>query len=73
MFLLNETKDGCDLNECKEYSDISPGCMICQDKLSEYQPNKKCEFCKDGYFLTKEGLCVYCRSENYGGPGCYEC
>ena len=29
--------------------------------------------CKYGYFMTKEETCVYCRSENYGGPGCYEC
>ena len=73
MFLLNASKEECNLRDCKEYSEISPGCVICQDKLSEYQPNKKCQFCKDGYFLTKEGTCVYCRSENYGGPGCYEC
>ena len=23
--------------------------------------------------MTKEETCVYCRSENYGGPACYEC
>ena len=73
MFLLNETKDGCNLRDCKEYSEISFGCMICQDILSEYQQNNKCQFCNDGYFLTKEGTCLYCRSENFGGSVCYEC
>ena len=47
--------------------------MICKNKLSEYKNNNKCEYCKYGYFKTKEEKCVYCRSEEYGGPACYEC
>ena len=66
-------KQECELNECEEYPEISPGCIICKDKLDEYKPNNKCQTCKYGYFLTKEEKCVYCRSEEYGGPACYEC
>ena len=59
--------------ECHEYPEISPGCIICNDKLNEYFPNEKCQSCKYGYFKTKEETCIYCRSEKYGGPGCYNC
>ena len=63
----NETQT-CELNECEEYPEISPGCIICKDKLNEYKPYNKCQTCKYGYFKTKEEKCVYCRSEQYGGP-----
>ena len=69
----NENGDKCKLDECEEYPEIAPGCIICKDKLIEYKNNKKCQSCKYGYFKTKEDLCVYCRSEAYGGPFCYEC
>ena len=72
LFTLNN-KNTCELNECEEYPDISPGCIICKDKLNKYKSNNKCQTCKYGYFLTKEEKCVYCRSEEYGGPACYEC
>ena len=35
--------------------------------------NKKCQKCKLGYFKTRNELCIYCNSDNAGGPGCYEC
>ena len=73
MYTFYNEKDKCELNECQEYPEISPGCIICNDKLNEYKSNKKCQSCKYGYFMTKEETCVYCRSENYGGPACYEC
>ena len=69
----NDTIDECILNECEEYPDIAPGCIICKDKLNEYKNNNKCQTCKYGYFKTKSESCVYCRSEQYGGPACYEC
>jgi hypothetical protein len=69
----NDTYDECILNECEEYPDIAPGCIICKDKLDEYKKNNKCQTCKYGYFKTKDESCVYCRSEQYGGPACYEC
>ena len=72
MYTLDQNKT-CTLEECKEYPEISSGCMICKNKLSEYKNNNKCEYCKYGYFKTKEEKCVYCRSEEYGGPACYEC
>ena len=36
----------------------------------EFISNKKCHICEKGYFKTKEGKCVYCKSEKYGGPAC---
>ena len=73
IFTPNKAKDKCEINECEEYPEISPGCIICKDKLNEYKPKNKCQTCKYGYFKTEEETCVYCRSENYGGPACYEC
>ena len=73
IYLLNKEKDKCELDECKEYPEISPGCIICKDKFNEYKINNKCQFCKTGYFKTKEESCIYCRSEKYGGPACYGC
>ena len=71
VYALNPQKNECLLNECEEYPEISPGCIICKDKLNEYKENKKCQRCKYGYFKTKDEKCVYCRSEQYGGPGCF--
>jgi len=73
IYKLNEKNNKCELNECKEYPEISPGCIICNDKLDEFKSKKKCQSCKYGYFKTKNATCVYCRLEKYGGPGCYEC
>ena len=73
IYLLNNNTNVCELNECQEYPEISPGCIICNDKLEEYKSKKICQSCKYGYFKTKEGKCIYCRSEKYGGPTCYEC
>jgi len=70
---VENTTQTCELDECKEYLEISPGCLICKGKEDEYKTNNKCETCKYGYFKTKEETCVYCRSEQYGGPACYEC
>ena len=73
IYTLNTEKNLCQLNDCEEYPDISPGCIICKDKLNEYKSNNKCQRCKYGYFKTKEEKCIYCSSEQKGGPGCYEC
>ncbi len=73
IYALNPQKNECQLNECEEYPEISPGCIICNDKLNEYKENKKCQRCKYGYFKTKDEKCIYCSSEQYGGPGCFEC
>ena len=75
MYNLNEegTTSSCVLNEFQEYLEISSGCLISKDKIEEYKSNNKCQTCKYGYFKTKEETCIYCRSEQYGGPACYEC
>ena len=73
IYTLNKTINKCQLNDCDEYPDISPGCIICKNKLNEYKSKNKCQMCKYGYFKTKEEKCVYCNSEQFGGIGCYEC
>ena len=73
VYILNTTDNLCLLNDCDEYPEISPGCIICKDKLKDYKDNKKCQRCKYGYFKTKDEKCVYCSSEKYGGIGCHEC
>lgn len=72
-YKLNTKENICALNNCLEYANITPGCIICDDKLDEYLPKNKCQSCKTGYFKTKDDSCVYCSSEKYGGTGCYEC
>ena len=73
VYFLNATENKCILNECDEYPEISPGCIICKDKLKDYKDKKKCQRCKYGYFKTKDEKCVYCSSEKSGGVGCHEC
>ena len=72
-YIINTEKNICELNNCSEYSSIAQGCIICDDKINEYIPKKKCQSCKPGYFKKKDDSCVYCSSEKYGGTGCYEC
>ena len=72
IYSLNSDNQ-CKLNDCNEYPDISPGCIICKDKLNDYLKNNKCQTCKYGYFKTKDEKCIYCKSELYGGPACFEC
>ena len=72
IYTLNE-ESKCELNECEEYPEISPGCIICKDKLEEYKSNNKCQRCKYGYFKTKDEKCIYCSSEKNGGHACSEC
>ena len=72
-FFFHENFNDCILNECQEYPEISPGCIICKNHLSEYKKNKTCQRCKYGYFKTKNGKCIYCASEKYGGSACRGC
>ena len=72
-FIFNETEKRCVLNDCQEYPDISPGCIICKENFEEYKSKKICHSCNHGYFKTKENTCINCRSEKYGGPGCFKC
>ena len=72
IYTLN-SENKCQLDDCEEYPEISPGCIICKDKLDEYLEKKQCQSCKYGYFKDKNNKCIYCKSEKYGGPACYEC
>ena len=72
-YFFNETENRCVLNDCQEYPDVAPGCIICKDKLEEYKSKKICHSCNHGYFKTKENKCIYCRSEQYGGRDCLKC
>ena len=71
-FILNNNSF-CELIKCKEYPEITPGCIICDDKLEEYKPKSKCQSCKEGFFKTKDESCVFCKAEILGGHGCEQC
>ena len=68
-FIYNKYEEKCELN-CEEYSNIEPGCIICNE---EYKSKRKCQACKPGYFKTESESCIYCRDEKYGGPACNKC
>ena len=68
-FSYNRLEGECQIN-CEEYSNISPGCVICNE---EYKSKRKCQICKLGYFKTKDETCAYCRTKKYGGPDCNKC
>ena len=65
--------DKCVLITCDEYPEITPGCIICKDKLNDFKPYKKCQSCKENFFKTKDESCVYCKAYKNGGPSCEEC
>ena len=73
IYTINKEENNCELNECEEYPDISPGCIICKNNLDEYKKNKKCDRCKYGYFKTKDEKCVLCSSDKTGGTACEQC
>ena len=68
-YILNNS-NLCELAQCKEYLEISLGCLICKDKLDEYKQNSKCQTCKEGFFKTKNGTCEFCKLNSNGGTGC---
>ena len=72
-YSYNSEKNICELKNCEEYPEIMPGCIICEENLEEYKSKKICNTCKIGYFKTKDNKCVYCKSEEYGGPSCLKC
>jgi len=68
-FIYNKYEEKCELN-CEEYSDIEPGCIICNE---EYKSKRRCQLCKPGYFKTENESCIYCRDEKYGINECNKC
>ena len=73
-YIYNSQENKCEIKNCEDYPEFSEGCLICEgNNFNNYISNKKCQSCKPGYFKTKDGKCVYCRSEKYGGPACYKC
>ena len=63
----------CELISCDEYPEITPGCVICEDKIDEYKPFNKCQSCKNGFFKTKDESCAYCKTMRNGGFSCNLC
>ena len=63
----------CELMKYGEYPEISPGCLISKDNLTDYKSKSKCQSCKEGYFKTNDETCIYCKSNLYGGHGCEQC
>jgi len=72
-YTLNLKDKKCELKNCEDYPEISEGCVICDKNREEYILNKKCDKCKIGYFKTRDGQCVNCRTEENGGPDCVKC
>ena len=72
-YQINSQTKKCEIIPCEEHSEVTPGCIICQDKLNEYKQQNKCQACKQGFFKTKDGSCVYCKSRQNGGPACEIC
>ena len=71
-YFINDDKK-CQVITCDEHPEVTPGCIICIDKLDEYKSQKKCQACKEGYFKTKDGTCINCKAKNNGGPACELC
>ena len=80
-FICDKCMDGyikneygkCELITCDEYPEITPGCVICSDKINEYKPLNKCQSCKYGFFKTKDESCAFCKNLNNGGYYCELC
>ena len=71
-YFVNNNKK-CEVITCDEHPEVTPGCVICSDKLAQYKSEGKCQACKEGFFKTKDGTCIYCKSKKNGGPGCQIC
>ncbi|MBO6243130.1 MAG: hypothetical protein J6O41_00975, partial [Clostridia bacterium] len=71
-YFVNKNKK-CELITCDEHPEVTPGCIICIDKLTQYKSEGKCQVCKEGYFKTKDETCVHCKAKKNGGPGCELC
>ena len=71
-YFINE-ENKCQIISCDVHPEVTPGCIICSDKLSEYKALGKCQACKEGYFKAKDGTCIHCKAEKNGGPACELC
>ena len=71
-YFVNQNKK-CQLITCNEYPEVTPGCIICDDKLTQYKSEGKCQACREGYFKTKDETCIHCKAKKNGGPGCELC
>ena len=66
-FICDKCMDGyikdengrCKLITCDEFPEITPGCVICSNKIDEYKPLNKCQSCKQGFFKTKDESCAF--------------
>ena len=61
-YLLNKDKK-CELITCDIHPEVTPGCILCTDKLEELKPQNKCQACSNGFFKTKNESCVYCKAQ----------
>ena len=71
-YFVNDTKK-CQLITCDEHPEVMPGCIICSNKIKEFSQAKKCQACREEFFKTKDGTCVYCKAKKNGGPACEVC
>ena len=40
------------------HPEVTPGCIICNNKLDEYKSVGKCLAYKRGYFKARDGTCI---------------
>ena len=71
-YFINSEKK-CQIITCDEYPEITKGCVICIDKVNQYKPYNKCQYCSEGFFKTRDNSCVYCKARKNGGPACEQC
>lgn len=56
---IKDENGRCKLITCDEFPEITPGCVICSNKIDEYKPLNKCQSCKQGFFKTKDESCAF--------------
>ena len=71
-YFVNPEKK-CQIIICEEHPEVTPGCIICNNKLDEYKSLGKCQACKRGYFKARDGTCIHCKANKNGGPACELC
>ena len=71
-YFVNDNKK-CEMIRCEEHPEVMPGCIICNNELTKYKEEGKCQGCKAEYFKTKDGECVHCKAKKNGGPACDLC
>ena len=60
-------------DKCEEKYELNISNNTCYDPVSSNNEQNKNFDCPLGYFKTKNGSCIYCKDEEYGGKFCSKC